>query len=170
VAANETHSLTLVVSIDGVVPRHISAETMPQLLSIARAGASCYDAVTITSSLTLPAHASMLRGVDADSHGLRDNTPRALRTKAPTFLAQARREGLKTASFTNWRPFECLFEEGVVEEKFYIDSGYEPSDDLRISTAAQELLEKRQHQLVFVYLAQADLAGHKGGWDSEEYI
>jgi len=167
---NSGCAVTLVVSIDGVAPRHISAESMPGLISIARAGASCFSATTITPSITLPAHASMLRGVDAGKHGLFDNDSKTLKSEAPTFLAQATRAGLRTARFTSWQPFECLFEEDAIEEKFYINGGYDPSDDHRIKDAAQKTLKQRQHHLVFVYLSQVDTVGHKHGWDSKEYI
>jgi len=143
---------------------------MPELINLARSGASCFNATTITPSITLPAHASMLRGVDAEAHGIRDNDPIPLRTAAPTFLAQAKRQGLRTASFTSWQPFECLFEDDAIEEKFYINGGYDPSDDIRIAEAAQKLLQQRQHHLVFVYLSQVDTIGHSHGWDSTEYI
>lgn len=162
--------LSLVVSIDGVAPRNIVKETMPTLLSLADAGAACFNASTIRPSLTLPAHASMLRGVDAKAHGIFDNNPITPATLSPTFLKQGRMEGAVTARFTNWLPFECLFESDATEQQFVIDGGYCASEDDRIVDAASRLLRARQHTLVFVYLAQCDLAGHESGWDSESYM
>ncbi len=162
--------ITLVISIDGIAPRNISVQTMPVLLGLADAGGACFDAVTIRPSVTLPAHASMFRGVDADSHGIFDNHPVPPKTPSPTFLKQGRIQGEVTARFTNWLPFECLFESDAVEQKFAIDGGYCASEDDRVVDAASQLLEQRQHSLVFVYLGQCDLAGHDSGWDSENYL
>lgn len=162
--------LTLVVSIDGVAPRHISSSTMPSLLALAAAGGSCFDARTIRPSLTLPAHASMIRGVDVDEHGVLNNTPCELNTTAPTFLKQARLNGLRTARFTNWSPFECLFESDAADEVYTFDGGYDIADDQRITDAATSLMTQRHHQLVFVYLSQCDLTGHEYGWDSPQYV
>ena len=72
----------LVVSIDGLAPRFITHRLMPNLCSLALSGASCFAARTVDPPLTVPAHASMFRGVAPDTHGLVDNTPIAPRTDA----------------------------------------------------------------------------------------
>lgn len=87
----------LVVSIDGLAPRHITRAAMPALTTLALEGASCFTARTVTPPSTVPAHTSMLRGVDPATHGLSDNTPAPLRTGSPSFLRAARQAGRSTA-------------------------------------------------------------------------
>ena len=99
-------SPVLVVSIDGLAPRHISRATMPTLTTLALEGASCFRGRTLNPPSTLPVHTSMFRGVAPDTHGLIDNRPLPLRSGAPSFLAEARKAGRSTALFVSWLPFD----------------------------------------------------------------
>ena len=166
----ESSPIVLVVSVDGIAPRHIDPDTMPSLVTAARQGSSCFNAETILPSLTLPAHASLLRGVPAQDHGIFDNTPQQIQTEASSFLLKARESGFKTAMLHNWQPFECLVEPQAVEQKFVIDGGHCGSEDDRMTIATVEAIQQRKHNLIFSYLARGDLAGHEHGWDSPGYL
>ena len=163
-------SPVLVVSIDGLAPRHISRATMPTLTTLALQGASCFGARTVTPPRTLPAHTSIFRGVDPGTHGLIDNTPAPLRSDAPSFLGAARQAGLSTAMFVSWLPFDSVIESDAASQRFVIDSGYDLGDDRRIVEAAIATRTDSRHDLSFVYLTQPDLSGHLHGWDSAEYV
>lgn len=160
----------LVVSIDGLAPRHISRATMPTLTTLAREGASCFRGRTLEPPLTLPVHTSILRGVDPATHGLVDNTPVPLRSDAPSFLGAAREAGLSTAMFVSWLPFDSVIEPDAASQRFVIDSGYDLADDRRIVEAAVATSAHHHHDLSLVYLTQPDLCGHLHGWDSAEYV
>ena len=160
----------LVVSIDGLAPRHISRATMPTLTTLAREGASCFGARTLSPPETLPVHTSIFRGVDPDTHGLCDNTPGPLRSDAPSFFGAAREAGCSTAMFVSWLPFDSVIEPDAAGQRFVIDSGYDLGDDLRIVEAAIATGVDCHHDLSFVYLTQPDLIGHLHGWDSAEYV
>ena len=159
----------LVASIDGLAPRHITRAAMPALTTLALEGASCFTARTVTPPVTLPAHTSMLRGVDPAIHGLCDNTASSLRTDAPSFLKAARDAGRSTAAFVSWLPLDAVIERDAVEQRFVIDGGYEPDDDRRVVDAAVAAAAGGGSDLMFVYLVEPDLAGHAHGWDSAEY-
>ena len=160
----------LVVSIDGMAPRHITRAAMPALTALALEGASCFTARTVTPPWTLPVHASMLRGVDPSAHGLRDNTPEPLRSEAPSFLKTARDAGLRTAAFTSWLPLDGLIERDAAEQRFVIDGGYGDDDDRRVVNAALAAIADGGCDLAFVYLSHPDIDGHAHGWDSAEYL
>ena len=100
----------LVVSIDGLAPRYVTPGAMPNLCALARSGASCFTARTVVPPLTVPAHASMFRGVEPAIHGLVDNTPLDPHCEAPSFLAAARAAGHATASVICWPPMDLLIE------------------------------------------------------------
>ena len=165
-----SRSPVLVVSIDGLVPRHATRATMPALTTLALEGASCFRAGTVTPPRTLPAHTSMFRGVDPATHGLFDNTPAPLYTDAPSFLKAAREAGCSTAMFVSWLPFDTVMESDAADQRFVIDSGYDPDDDRRMVEAAIAASADGRHDLLFVYLSQPDLNGHLHGWDSAEYV
>ena len=92
----------LVISVDGLAPRWISPERTPRLCRLAQQGAASFTARTVEPPVTLPAHASMLRGVGPEDHGVRDNTPRPLDDVAPSFLQVARTAGLDTVAMATW--------------------------------------------------------------------
>ena len=170
VGTTVSRSPVLVVSIDGLAPRHISRATMPTLTTLAREGASCFSARTLTPPETLPVHTSIFRGVDPDTHGLCDNAPAPLRSDAPSFLGAARAAGCSTAMFVSWLPFDSVIEPDAASQRFVIDSGYDLGDDRRIVEAVVATSADCDHDLVFVYLSQPDLIGHLHGWDSAEYV
>ena len=160
----------LVVSIDGVAPRHITRTTMPTLTTLARQGASCFQSQAVQPPWTLPVHTSMFRGIDPATHGISTNTPVPLGSDAPSFLKAARDAGLRTAMFVNWAPLDHVIERDAAEHRFVIDGGYGPDDDRRSVDAALATLAEQVHDLVFVYLSQPDVDGHEYGWDSPEYV
>ena len=163
-----SRSPVLVVSIDGLAPRHITRATVPALATLALEGASCFRARTVTPPWTLPVHTSMFRGVDPATHGLFDNTPAPLCTDSPSFLKAAREAGCSTAMFLSWLPFDTVMEPGAADQRFVIDSGYDLDDDRRTVEAAIAATADGRHHLSFVYLSQPDFVGHLHGWDSAE--
>ena len=165
-----SRSPVLVVSIDGLAPRHISRATMPTLTTLALEGASCFRAHTLAPPETLPVHTSIFRGVDPATHGLFDNTPAPLSSDAPSFLGAVRQAGYSTAMFVSWLPFDSVIEPDAASQRFVIDSGYDLDDDRRITEAVVATSADCHHDLSFVYLSQPDLSGHLHSWDSTEYL
>lgn len=160
----------LVVSIDGVAPRFITPERMPNLTALARSGGGCFTARTVEPPLTRPAHASMLRGVDPVDHGQTDNNIASITGQAPTFLQAGRDAGLETASFTNWLPMDTLIESKAARNRIFLDAGYDPAeDDLLVELWGNVNLRQRP-DVAFLYLASPDLAGHNDGWGSDAYF
>ena len=106
----EARSPVLVVSIDGVAPRHVTRASMPTLTTLAREGASCFGARAVEPPWTLPVHTTMFRGIDPATHGVLDNTPIPLNSDAPSFLKAGRAAGRTTAMFVNWAPFDAVIE------------------------------------------------------------
>lgn len=160
----------LVVSIDGLAPRAITRERMPNLCALARSGASCYVARTVVPPITVPAHASMFHGVDPAAHGLVDNTRLRPGGGSRSFLAAARSAGRTTASVLCWLPLDELVEPDAADVRVAVDSGYDPLDDDRSVAATAELLATSRPDVALTYLVACDLAGHAHGWDSAEYL
>jgi len=158
----------LVISVDGLAPRAITPELMPHLCGLARSGGACFTARTVIPSITVPAHASMFRGVDPATHGLFDNTPRPPGGVAPSFLAHATAAGRSTASVLCWTPLDLLLEHDAVCHRTAWAAGYDPNDDLTVTARTVEALELRP-DLTLSYLVATDLAGHASGWDSDQY-
>lgn len=160
----------LVVSIDGLAPRAITRDRMPNLCALARSGTSCFTARTVVPPITVPAHASMFHGIDPAAHGLVDNTRLRPGGGSHSFLAAARSAGRTTASVLCWLPLDELVEPDATDHRVAVDSGYDPLDDDRSVAATIELLESQRPDVALTYLVACDLAGHAHGWDSDDYL
>lgn len=160
----------LVVSIDGVAPRYVSPSTMPVLCHLARGGTSCFQATTIHPSITLPAHASLLRSVRPEVHGIFDNKARDIDSGFPTFLRAARSSGRVTASFHNWKPINSIIEDDAVDHRYFRDGGYRPSEDTSLARSFAATWPLLEADVAFCYLVSPDLAGHESGWGSDPYL
>jgi len=160
----------LLVSIDGVAPRHVSDNTTPFLCALARQGASCFNARTVMPSVTLPAHTSMVRSTPPSVHGLLDNTPRPP-TGPPSVLKVARTAGRSSSAFQSWLPLDALWEPDALSLRLSRDEGYDQAVDREIVDAAIErALVAPPGEVMFVYISYPDPAGHDHGWDSDEYL
>ena len=159
----------LLVSIDGVAPRFVTPVVMPNLIALARAGASCFTARTVLPSLTLPAHLSMLAGVAPSTHGVPTNTPAAISGTQSTVLAVARRSGLQTSAVHTWQPLDSIFEKDATDRRVVIGDGYDPADDDQVVAEGIAAMGAGA-ELCFTYVGGPDLVGHDHGWGSDQYL
>ncbi|MEM7141862.1 MAG: TauD/TfdA family dioxygenase [Actinomycetota bacterium] len=159
----------LVVSIDGLAPRWIGPARTPNLCALAQSGAATFTAQTVDPPVTLPAHASMLRGVAPDVHGVRNNTPIPMDDVAPSFLQVARDAGHPTLAIATWGPLDSLFEPRSATFRSMFDGGYDAATEDPMTMAGFRAAWATAPWVAFVYLEAPDLVGHDHGWDSPEY-
>lgn len=91
----------------------------PRLDALAAAGVRFAHALTPVP-LTLPAHASLLTGLDPNQHGLRDNGQGALAASIPTLAETLRGVGYRTVAVVGSR---------VLDRRFGLDRGFDLYDD-----------------------------------------
>jgi arylsulfatase A-like enzyme/Flp pilus assembly protein TadD len=91
----------------------------PALDGLAARGVLWLDALT-PSPLTLPAHASLLTGLEPPEHGLRDNGVAVLGVSVPTVATVLADRGWDTAAFVASR---------VLDRRFGLDRGFDVYDD-----------------------------------------
>jgi arylsulfatase A-like enzyme len=120
-------------------------------------------ALTIRDASTLPAHASMLSGVEPKVHGLTWNTwrPREGYIKTPTIFTHAMDAGLTTAFFTGKTKLRHIVPPGSVD--FYERPGYYCK---KVAEEAASYLTTEKPALAFVHFSDPDEAGHAKGWMS----
>lgn len=92
----------------------------PRLDALAASGVRFARALSPVP-LTLPAHASLLTGLDPNQHGLRDNGQGALSSSIPTLAAVLHGAGYATVAVVGSR---------VLDRRFGLDRGFELYDDL----------------------------------------
>jgi choline-sulfatase len=96
-----------------------AAVATPALDGLAARGLRYASALT-ASPLTLPAHTSLLTGLEPPEHGVRDNGTSVLGPNAPTLAAVLAADGYATAAFVSSR---------VLDRRFGLDRGFLTYDD-----------------------------------------
>jgi len=175
-----------IISIDGGNPDEIQHSKMPVLKKLVKEGAHTWLAKTITPSLTLPAHTSMLTGVGADKHKITWNnwTPSNGIVLVPTIFAAAKQAGLSTAMFVGKEKFRHLLQPGTVDEfnlnraaSVVVAKSDSGGQELKkeenvfaniVASDAAAYIIKNKPALSFVHFTDPDTVGHRFGWGSPE--
>ena len=157
----------VIISFDGLRPDAIDAAKAPVLQRLRREGAVADNARTISPSVTLPSHASMLSGLKPARHKVNWNSyqPDRGHIKAPTCQDIAHKAGLGTALIVGKKKLVQLARPGMVD--FVKQPGYWSMD---VAPIAAAYLAKRQPALMFVHFSDPDGAGHKYGWMTPQQL
>lgn len=159
----------LLISVDGLRADAVqNTEYGKHLLST-----SAYSLAvrTVSPSITLPCHMSMVHSVTPNIHGVTTNTytPSEFPKKG---IFEACFESNKTSAFFyNWGPLGDIAPEGTTAVRQYIPGetvGWEEANRM-IGDACIEHIQNAPTDFLFLYLGFLDEWGHKYGWLSEEY-
>ncbi len=153
-----------IVTIDGLNPELVDPEIMPHLARMARDGASSVGAITVSVSLTLPAHASMITGLPPDRHGVLWNKRRPdLGPLEPTTIFElAAAAGIRTGLFSGKDKLWHLFKPGSID-----DGSASKRPDAEVMDEALGAIVEHRTGLALIHLPDVDNAGHRWGWNSE---
>ncbi|MQA89612.1 MAG: sulfatase-like hydrolase/transferase [Gemmatimonas sp.] len=161
----------IVISIDGLRPDAIDRFGAGTLQRLIREGSYSLEATTITPSITLPSHASMLTGVEPSVHGITWNENQVEevgRVVVPTIFSLARSGGLHTAAFFSKGKFDHLILPGSVDHAVLPEGdGFWLAD--RTAEEVENYLASERPNLTFVHFGDTDYAGHLIGWMSPVY-
>ena len=175
-----------IISIDGGNPDEMLASEMPVLKKLVKQGARTWDAQTITPSITLPAHASMLTGVGMATHKVTWNNwaPSNGIITVPTIFTAAKQAGLSTAMFVGKEKFRHLLQPGTVDEfnlnqdaSVVVTKSDSGGAEMKkegnvfakaVAKDAAEYIVKNKPVLTFIHFTDADTIGHVSGWGSPE--
>jgi arylsulfatase A-like enzyme len=162
----------VVVSIDGLRPDAIAAFAAPTLRRLAREGSFTLRASTITPSKTLPSHTSMLTGEPPERHGVLWNTVTSADTdqiEQTTVFGVARARGYITAAFFSKPKFQPLQQPHALDYSQAPGGWWGGWRSRKTVTDVESYLATARPNLLFVHLADPDLAGHASGWMSSAY-
>jgi choline-sulfatase len=113
---------------DRVGNREGGASLTPNLDALARSGTRFSNALT-PSPLTLPAHCSLMTGLDPPEHGVRDNGVASLPEDVPTLAAALGRRGYATGAVIASR---------VLDRRFGLARGFGVYDDTIVAEQTGE--------------------------------
>jgi len=116
--------LTLDTTRADYVGRTVAGKPLtPNLDALARAGTRFSNALA-PAPLTLPAHCSLMTGLNPPEHGVRDNGVSSLPADVPTLAAILSGRGYTTAAFVSSR---------VLDRRFGLDRGFAVYDDAMVA-------------------------------------
>ncbi len=161
----------IVISVDGLRPDAIEASGARNLQRMMREGAYSLDARTIMPSRTLPSHTSMITGVSPEVHGITWNDEQVDaqgRVRVATMFDMADSAHLQTAAFFGKAKFRHLIH-GDAPDQVEAPPGLEIVLAPRITQDVIHFLRFNQPDLLFVHIADPDIAGHSTGWMGTPY-
>ncbi|MDP3909890.1 MAG: alkaline phosphatase family protein [Gemmatimonadales bacterium] len=156
---------------DGLRPDAVTRTHMPSLDALARAYTQALRATTVRPSRTVAALASLATGVAPASHGLIEPGLGFLTklTRLRPLARELNRAGLPSRIVAS----DLLFSERAVVRVLAAAAGVTgvTSAGRRAREVAGAALAVHQTDgVLFVYLNDADLAGHLHGWMSPQYL
>ncbi len=154
----------LLVSVDGLRPDALVPAAAKTMIAVACQGAHSLRARTVTPSLTLPSHASMVSGFPPDAHGLVWNEWRPGYIPVPTIFSVAHDAGLRTVMVVGKEKLIQLATPGTVDRFVLTLDG-----DQDVASSAIEQMAAG-FDLMLVHLPMVDLVGHANGWMSAAYL
>ena len=131
-------------------------------------GAASWTAQTVLPSVTIPAHVSMITGVDPEVHGIRFNewTPDLGRLTLPSIFTRVRGAGGGVVVLVAKPKLRFLVPEEMPAEWL----PYPRYRQAAVLAAAAERFRDIRPALLFAHVADPDDAGHLSGWMSPRYL
>lgn len=160
----------VIVTVDGLRPDAIAAAPAPAIQGLAARGRATLAARAVEQPVTLPSHMTMVTGLPTSQHGIRWNDAREAHYDRPTIFTRAQQAGLRTALFYGKPKLALLAPEA--DERFGPPDAdtMDPYDPAGVSARFSLAFGAAPAGLSFVHLRQPDLAGHRYGWMSAEYL
>jgi predicted AlkP superfamily pyrophosphatase or phosphodiesterase len=163
----------VLVTVDGLRPDAIAAAPAPHLAAAMRAGAHTLAARTVDPPETLPAHVSIATGLPPARHGVSTNKELGRPIEAQGIFSQVHAGGGRTALYHGKAKLMDLARPDVLDRRRGPGRG---EADWR-SGASQTLVRQFAQDFAadgfafaWVHLREPDLAGHKAGWMSADYL
>ncbi len=166
-------SKILFIVIDGCRPDGVRQASTPTMDALCASGSSSFTVQTVTPSITLPAHFSIMSSRKPHAHNVITNSGNpAVSPGTFTLMEAAKYQGLSTAAFYSWEQLRNLTPPGVLDQSFMINTLLleENVRDMTIVQQAGPAICGSQPDFCFVYLEGTDIAGHDYGWMSEPYL
>lgn len=168
VAAEPEIQHVLIISIDGLRPDALFLAEAPRLDDLITRGAYSPDAQTISVSVTLPSHASMLSGMPPEKHGIKWGLPYIgwPGMNGPTLFSVAHDAGLSTAMIFGKDKLNYIAIPNSVDQIIGQDGVHDPE----IKDQALKVIGAGLPHVLFIHFPDVDRVGHKYGWMSDNQL
>jgi hypothetical protein len=157
----------IIITIDGLRPDALDLAITPNLDKLRAKGAYSPQAQTISLSITLPSHTSMLTGITQKRHGIEWGIPYIgwPGINCPTVFSIARDAGYSTGMVFGKQKLHYMVLPNTVDKIFGADA-----HDPEIRDEAIAMIEDGLPNLSFIHFPDTDRVGHAYGWMSENQL
>lgn len=156
----------VLISIDGLRADALSKAQAPEIRKLMARGIYTLRGRTVMPAMTLPAHTSMLTGLEPSVHKILwdDYRPEKGTIDRPTIFSIAQAAGKRTVAVVGKDKFRTLNVPGSIDSFLVVGGG-----DAEV--ANQAIIEAGVgFDLMFVHLPDVDLTGHSLTWMSASYM
>jgi hypothetical protein len=162
IAAIETFKINhvIIISIDGLRPDALLTAEAPNLDKLIAKGSFCPQAQTVSLSITLPGHASMLSGMLPEKHGILWGLPYIgwPGMAGPTIFTVAHEAGLSTGMVFGKEKMNYMVLSPV--DQFFGQDAHDPE----IKEQAIKFIREGLPHILFIHFPDTDRVGHAYGW------
>ena len=161
----------ILVLVDGMRADSVKACGNAYVEELLASGTSTLSAQTVTPSVTLPCHMSLLHSVDPDRHGIVTNlyTPQVRPIEG--LFERLDIVGKKSSMFYTWEELRDLSRPDHLHRAVMFSQHKDTNTDQKITTAAISYINEEAPDFMFLYLGETDeVGGHSTGWMSETYL
>ena len=135
----------------------------PRLDALLDNAAVSWSSETVFPPATIPAHASLLTGLDVEAHGVNHNNYSLDKIEVPTFLSILADAGYSTAMIVGKEKMDQFH---IHEDTYY---EFPRLGDGSVVHAGITRLDAGD-TVLFLHFPNPDFFGHSTGWMSESYI
>lgn len=161
---------TLLILVDGMRPDAIANN--PRVQKLLTRSAYTLRARTVEPSVTLPCHVSLFHSVEPFRHGTVTNVYTPQVRPVNGICEVLAKYGEHSAFFYNWEELRDLTRPDSLDFAYFRRGrsiGYDKAN-IDITDAAIRYLNENPTSFAFIYFGYTDMAGHRHGWMSEEYM
>ena len=160
----------VIITIDGLRADAISKNNSPNIDKLMKQGAYTLEARTVIPPNTLPAHTSLVTGLDTKRHKHLLNFwhMSMVYVEKETIFSIAKKQGLSTVMFVGKNKLEYLAKPGTIDHFESTNHAADSTEKIRSQYSSYMRTEKPR--LSLIHFSELDFAGHKNGWMSQEYI
>lgn len=155
----------VLISIDGLRADALAKAQAPEIRKLMARGVYTLRGRTILPAMTLPAHTSMLTGLDPSVHRILwdDYRPEKGTIDRPTIFTIAHESGKRTVAVVGKEKFRTLNVAGSIDRFVVVATDAEIANQAIIEAGVG-------FDLMFVHLPDVDLTGHRDSWMSAAYL
>jgi predicted AlkP superfamily pyrophosphatase or phosphodiesterase len=171
-----TGAHVVLITLDGLRPDAVTAANAPTLTLLAQQGAVALQAQTVLPTLTLPSHASMVTGLEPSRHHVTWNDDTSGDTTGLNILTifdLAKQAGYTSAMFAGKSKLRAIVHVGAptfANVPQTVPVWLADTVAAHVRKYLTVAVVQPKPKVMFIHLADIDLAGHRFGWMSSEYL